>query len=161
MTPHRSPTWWARQIALRRVAIVTAASMLLSILTGAGMISAGVSDQIIDIVHLVLWLAGAVTGAVWAQTGTTPADPRLAPTSMRGAPLVEVDPGRLATAPDMRSEPGAMHPSMGGQGGGRWSDSGGHVRSAAQDPHRMRIAPYVPAQTADAPTEGRYPPWED
>jgi hypothetical protein len=100
---------WAREIVARRLLIAAAVAAVAHLLVGTGLVPDGISEQ------AELWTvsvidAVALVGAIfWVRTGTTPADPALAPTSSNGEPLVEVPAQHRRTEDGERLAPSNVH----------------------------------------------------
>lgn len=77
----------ARAIVAKRVAIVAAVPTALTMATALGFHVPG-TGQVQGVVVTVLDGLSLVVGVLWAQSGTTPADPNLNPTDIHGQSLV-------------------------------------------------------------------------
>lgn len=83
---------WSRWIVVKRVAITTGTATVLSALAVAGVIPDKLATRVDGWVGTGLVLVAALASAIWSQKDTTPADPKLNPTSSNGLPLQEVPP---------------------------------------------------------------------
>ncbi len=91
----------ARAIVAKRAGIVGGLGVILGELVRDGLIGDGLSDQVTRWATVCFGVLGVVTGALWAQSGTTPADPALNPTDRYGNRLVS----ELAVGPHPGAEP--------------------------------------------------------
>lgn len=85
---YRKASAFARAIVAKRVTILAGAGIILGELVRAGILPDRVSGQVATILGITLDALGVITGIVWAQSGTTPADQNLQPTSSDGQLLV-------------------------------------------------------------------------
>ncbi len=101
----------ARAIVAKRVGILTGSGLILGELVRTEVIPLNVSNDITHWAGVTLSVLGVVTGVLWAQSGTTPADPQLTPTDLYGHRLVsELDYGPHAgiTPPVTPRAPGLI-----------------------------------------------------
>lgn len=102
---------WAREVVARRALILIAVAAVAHVLVLTGAVPEGISEQAEAWATSILDALAAVVGVFWIRSGTTPADPALAPRSSNGLPLVEshwdegghVAPLRSAEREDVRS----------------------------------------------------------
>lgn len=80
--------WYARAIVAKRVPTLTGLGIILGELVRAGVIPDGLSDQVTHWATVAFTVLGVIAGVLWAQRGTTPADPSLHPVDSHGDLLV-------------------------------------------------------------------------
>lgn len=84
---------WAREIVAKRALILLAVAAVGHIGVTAGWLPGDISESAETTVAGIIDGIAAVGAIFWIRTGTTPADPALAPTSSNGVPLVEAATG--------------------------------------------------------------------
>lgn len=92
MTGHAGVGFYARAIVAKRVGILAVIPVVLGLAVSLGL-PVGVSTAVATAATATLTALTAIVGILWAQSGTTPADPTLAPVSLAGVPLVEATSG--------------------------------------------------------------------
>lgn len=80
---------WAREIVAKRALILLGVAGVLHVVVLTGAVPTGFSEQAEAWTASVIDAIAAIGAVFWIRTGTTPADPKLAPTSTNGVPLVE------------------------------------------------------------------------
>lgn len=99
---------WAREIVAKRVLLMQAIGVALSVLVLAHVLDVHQSETVTNgVVGAINGLASLV-GVLWSRDATTPADPALQPKSTTGEPLVPVTTAPAATVgPSVAADSGA------------------------------------------------------
>lgn len=89
---------WGRMIVAKRALVLIGVAGFCHLLVLTGLLPDSVGEQAQVVTVSAIDAIAAVGGIFWIQSGTTPADPKLQPTSTNGKPLVEAPLAVSATA---------------------------------------------------------------